>query len=222
MAAEPISLGSFPRLFDLLRTEIAALGTSSPAPDSVAKAASKQETPLRTVSFKLAGSSTAQATPKAPPRLVGFSDSDSDAQVGSTPKARLIRRSVKSKSRNGDIFALPSFADLAVPRPSPGNSPKKARVSSAASLMLQLRSVEDKLVSERPDDALSLRSAIELEGTYLKDGVPKTLKEDLESRQAAAQKAPAASTGSDRPVHVFVDQCVYDSDGLPARSMSAC
>jgi hypothetical protein len=206
VTAEPTSLGSFPRLFDFLRAELAALSPSSSAADS----SPNQATPSRPpVSFKLASSLIVHAAPKASPRPVGFSDSDSDAQAaGSTPKARLVRRSAKSKSRSGDIFALPSFADLAVPRPAPARTPTKGRSSSAVSVMLQLRSVEDKLVAERPDDAARLRHAIDLEHTYLQDGVPRTLKEELEVRQRAAQKAPAAATASDRPVHVFVDQCV--------------
>lgn len=120
--------------------------------------------------------------------------------AGPDGKSRFAWRS----RRKHDIFSLPSFADLAVPRPpSIAESRTRAR-TSPSSTILQLRAAQEKLAGAYPKERAALSAAVECERMFLEEGVPKSLRDDVEEARVNAQSGP--SSASD--VHVFVDQLV--------------
>lgn len=159
-----------------------------------------------------------------PPQLLqpwasDWSDSDALPAPQPTPIKKRVRRQAAKAKRAGEIFALPSFSDLAVPHvvpPEKGRGIGGAAAAAGAGVMLQLRSVEAKLALAHPAETAVVRAAVELERSYLQDGVPKTLRDELDARRASAQGQSAVGPASEQPVHVFVDQYVHSFSGARA------
>lgn len=153
--------------------------------------------------FRFLQDELATVSARRPGQSYNCTSSDSDSPPSDGPKrperkGRFARRSRKKH----DVFSLPSFSDLAVPRPSPIAESRTRTKSSPSSTLLQLRAAQEKLAEEYPKEKAALSAAVECEGRFLEDGVPKSLRDDLEEARLNAQSGPSSAS----QVHVFVDQ----------------